>query len=67
MDVEIYALCFQPRLCNDFLFLCRVSEAVTEELMTEVMLGILRQITCDVVNTERQKFEEEKRRAEEER
>ncbi|KAJ6665356.1 hypothetical protein lerEdw1_004405 [Lerista edwardsae] len=44
-----------------------VSEAVTEELMTEVMQGILRQTACDVVNAERQKFEEEKRQAEEER
>ncbi|XP_066487561.1 germinal-center associated nuclear protein isoform X2 [Tiliqua scincoides] len=45
----------------------RVSDTTTDELITEAMLEILRQIAHDVLHAERQRFEEEKRQAEEQR
>ncbi|XP_053139055.1 germinal-center associated nuclear protein isoform X2 [Hemicordylus capensis] len=45
----------------------RVSDVTTDELMAEVMLENLSQIACDVINAERERFEEEKRQAEVER
>ncbi|KAJ7344352.1 hypothetical protein JRQ81_000302 [Phrynocephalus forsythii] len=44
----------------------RISNAVSEELLTEMMLGLLRQIASAVIDAETKEFEE-KRRAEEER
>nr|XP_034995536.1 germinal-center associated nuclear protein [Zootoca vivipara]XP_034995544.1 germinal-center associated nuclear protein [Zootoca vivipara]XP_034995552.1 germinal-center associated nuclear protein [Zootoca vivipara] len=44
-----------------------MSSVTTDEIMTDVMLGILRQIASDVISAEKQRFEEERRRAEEER
>uniref|UniRef100_A0A8D0LCW8 Germinal-center associated nuclear protein n=1 Tax=Sphenodon punctatus TaxID=8508 RepID=A0A8D0LCW8_SPHPU len=44
-----------------------VSDATAEELMTEMMMEILRQVAADVVNAERERIKEEKRQAEEER
>ncbi|XP_062972149.1 germinal-center associated nuclear protein [Elgaria multicarinata webbii] len=45
----------------------RISDAATDELMTEVMLGILKEVASVAINAERERFEEEKRQAEEER
>ncbi|XP_042322528.1 germinal-center associated nuclear protein [Sceloporus undulatus] len=44
-----------------------VSDVTADELMTEVVLGMLRQIASAVFNAERERVEEEKRQAEEER
>ncbi|KAH0621750.1 hypothetical protein JD844_023369 [Phrynosoma platyrhinos] len=44
-----------------------ISDVTADELMTEVVLGMLRQIASVVFNTERERVEEEKRQAEEER
>ncbi|XP_061463613.1 germinal-center associated nuclear protein [Rhineura floridana] len=44
-----------------------ISDVTTEEIMTEVMLGILRQIASFIINAEKERLEEEKRRAEDER
>ncbi|CAM4635024.1 germinal-center associated nuclear protein [Caretta caretta] len=43
------------------------SDATREELLTEVMTEILRQVATDVVSAERERVKEEKRRAEEEK
>nr|XP_014424093.1 germinal-center associated nuclear protein [Pelodiscus sinensis] len=43
------------------------SDATMEELLTEVMMEILRQVAADVVSVERERVKEEKRRAEEEK
>uniref|UniRef100_A0A670HUN1 Germinal-center associated nuclear protein n=1 Tax=Podarcis muralis TaxID=64176 RepID=A0A670HUN1_PODMU len=45
----------------------KASVEVTDEIMTDVMLGILRQIASDVISAEKLRLEEERRRAEEER
>uniref|UniRef100_A0A670HVG0 Germinal-center associated nuclear protein n=1 Tax=Podarcis muralis TaxID=64176 RepID=A0A670HVG0_PODMU len=44
-----------------------ISNVTTDEIMTDVMLGILRQIASDVISAEKLRLEEERRRAEEER
>ncbi|KAM9123946.1 germinal-center associated nuclear protein [Pangshura tecta] len=43
------------------------SDATIEELLTEVMMELLRQVAADVVSAERERVKEEKRRAEEEK
>uniref|UniRef100_A0A452GV45 Germinal-center associated nuclear protein n=1 Tax=Gopherus agassizii TaxID=38772 RepID=A0A452GV45_9SAUR len=43
------------------------SDATVEELLTEVMMELLRQVAADVVSAERERVKEEKRRAEEEK
>uniref|UniRef100_A0A8C3FAI7 Germinal-center associated nuclear protein n=1 Tax=Chrysemys picta bellii TaxID=8478 RepID=A0A8C3FAI7_CHRPI len=43
------------------------SDATVEELLTEVMMELLRQVAADVVRAERERVKEEKRRAEEEK
>uniref|UniRef100_A0A8C8S800 PCI domain-containing protein n=1 Tax=Pelusios castaneus TaxID=367368 RepID=A0A8C8S800_9SAUR len=52
-----------PKLC---LFTYSVSDATTEELVTEVMVELLRQVAADAIRAERERVKEEKRRAEEE-
>ncbi|XP_007432218.1 germinal-center associated nuclear protein [Python bivittatus] len=44
-----------------------ISDITINELVTEAMSGILRQIASVVINEERERFEEEKRQAEEEK
>lgn len=55
------------RLRNDFLSSCRVSNATVDELMTGAVLEMSRQIASDEISAERERLEEEKRQAEEER
>lgn len=52
---------------RDLLFLHSTSEATVEELVTEVMGEILREVAGSVVSVERQRVREEQRRVEEER
>uniref|UniRef100_A0A8C6XJN1 Germinal-center associated nuclear protein n=1 Tax=Naja naja TaxID=35670 RepID=A0A8C6XJN1_NAJNA len=68
--LEILEMCswfFQLRLHNEFYFFYRVSDATINELVTEAMSGMLRQIASVVINEERKRFEEEKRQAEKEK
>uniref|UniRef100_A0A803VB07 Germinal-center associated nuclear protein n=1 Tax=Ficedula albicollis TaxID=59894 RepID=A0A803VB07_FICAL len=51
----------------DLLFLHSASEATIEELVTEVMEEILREVAGNMLSVERQRVEEEQRRVEEER
>uniref|UniRef100_A0A8D2NL80 Germinal-center associated nuclear protein n=1 Tax=Zosterops lateralis melanops TaxID=1220523 RepID=A0A8D2NL80_ZOSLA len=54
-------------LRRDLLFLHSASEATLEELMTEVMGEILREVAGNMLSVERQRVQEERRRVEEER
>lgn len=54
-------------LRRDFLFLHSASEATIEELVTEVMGEILREVAGNMLSVERQRVQEERRRVEEER
>ena len=54
-------------LKREFLFLHSTSEAAVEELVTEVMGEILRQVAGSVLSAERERVKEERRRVEEER
>uniref|UniRef100_A0A8C3SJL5 Germinal-center associated nuclear protein n=1 Tax=Chelydra serpentina TaxID=8475 RepID=A0A8C3SJL5_CHESE len=51
---------------NRCLSSCSASDATVQELLTEAMMEILRQVAADVVSAERERVKEEKRRAEEE-
>uniref|UniRef100_A0A670XUS4 Germinal-center associated nuclear protein n=1 Tax=Pseudonaja textilis TaxID=8673 RepID=A0A670XUS4_PSETE len=55
------------QLHNEFYFFYRVSDATINELVTEAVSGMLRQIASVVINEERERFEEEKRQAEKEK
>lgn len=66
-NLEMCSWFFQLRLYNEFYFFYRVSDTTIDELVTEVMSGILRQIASVVINEERKRFEEEKRQAEKEK
>uniref|UniRef100_A0A8C5IV17 Germinal-center associated nuclear protein n=1 Tax=Junco hyemalis TaxID=40217 RepID=A0A8C5IV17_JUNHY len=54
-------------LRSDLLFLHSASEATIEELVTEVMGKILREVSVNMLSVERQRVQEERRRVEEER
>uniref|UniRef100_A0A8C3DR68 Germinal-center associated nuclear protein n=1 Tax=Corvus moneduloides TaxID=1196302 RepID=A0A8C3DR68_CORMO len=64
---ELGALHENLALRRDLLFLHSASEATVEELVTEVMGEILREVAGNVVSVERQRVQEEQRRVEEER